>query len=65
MVIMKMLDDLEDLVYASRDELEKFEEQGRGSKAAGTRVRKAMLDIKKLAQEIRVAIQEIKNKEEV
>ena len=63
MEIIKMLDDLEDLVYSSRDELEKFEQAG--NKAAGTRVRKVMLDIKKLAQEIRVAIQEIKNKEEV
>ena len=63
MIIMKMLDDLEDLVYASRDELEKFEEAG--NKAAGTRVRKAMQDIKGLAQEIRVAIQDAKNKEEV
>ena len=63
MVIMKMLDDLEDLVYSSRDELEKFETNG--NKAAGTRVRKAMQDIKGLAQEIRVAIQDAKNKEEV
>jgi len=58
-----MLDDLEDLVYSSRDELVKFETAG--NKAAGTRVRKAMQDIKGLAQEIRVAIQEIKNNDEV
>lgn len=63
MAIMAMLDDLEDLVYSSRDELVKFEESG--NKAAGTRVRKAMQDIKGLAQEIRVAIQNAKNKEEV
>jgi hypothetical protein len=63
MGIMKMLDDLEDLTYASRDELEKFETTG--NKAAGTRVRKAMLDVKKVAQEIRVAIQDAKNKGEV
>lgn len=35
----------------------------KGNKAAGTRVRKGMQDIKSLAQEIRVEVQEIKNKD--
>ncbi len=32
----------------------------RGNKAAGTRVRKAMQDVKKLAQEVRVKVLEIR-----
>ena len=63
MEIMRMLDDLEDLVYSARDELVKFETAG--NKSAGTRVRKAMQDVKGLAQEIRVAIQNAKNNDEV
>ena len=34
-----------------------------GNKAAGTRVRKGMLELKNFAQEVRVEVQEIKNKE--
>lgn len=36
----------------------------KGQKAAGTRVRKGMLDLKKVAQDVRVEVQEMKNKEE-
>jgi hypothetical protein len=34
-----------------------------GNKAAGTRVRKAMGDLKKTAQEIRIEVQSMKNAE--
>ena len=39
-------------------DLEKFNE---GNKSAGTRVRKNMQDVKSLAQQIRLEVQEIKN----
>lgn len=52
-------------LYAILNEVEedvtKFDEKG--NKAAGTRVRKAMQQIKALAQEIRVEVQERKNAE--
>ena len=40
------------------DDLEKFND---GNKSAGTRVRKNMQDIKNLAQQVRVEVQEMKN----
>ena len=40
------------------DDVEKFED---GNKSAGTRVRKNMQDVKNLAQQIRVEVQEMKN----
>lgn len=43
-------------------DFKKFYEQG--NKAAGTRVRKGMLDLKNLAQGIRLNVQEIKNTED-
>tara|TARA_Y100000592_G_scaffold40225_1_gene63826 strand:+ start:164 stop:355 length:192 start_codon:yes stop_codon:yes gene_type:complete len=39
-------------------DLDKFND---GNKAAGTRVRKNMQDIKNLAQQVRVEVQEMKN----
>ena len=39
-------------------DLEKFND---GNKAAGTRVRKNMQDIKNLAQQVRIEVQEMKN----
>jgi hypothetical protein len=39
-------------------DLEKFND---GNKAAGTRVRKNMQDIKNLAQQVRTEVQEMKN----
>ena len=32
-----------------------------GNKAAGTRIRKALLEVKRLAQQVRVEVQELKN----
>lgn len=49
------------LLNEVEDDIKKFDEKG--NKAAGTRVRKTMQDIKKLAQEIRVEVQERKNAE--
>ena len=40
------------------DDVEKFED---GNKSAGTRIRKNMQNVKNLAQQIRVEVQEVKN----
>jgi hypothetical protein len=51
----------EDLLQAVRDlqtDFEKFFEKGQA--AAGTRVRKGLSDLRKLAQEVRKEIQEVK-----
>jgi hypothetical protein len=50
---------LEDLVNGLEVDFRKFYDEG--NKAAGTRVRKGMLDIKNLAQEIRLEVQAKKN----
>jgi hypothetical protein len=51
--------DLKAIVENAEDDFKKFYEKG--NKAAGTRVRKAMQDIKAKAQEIRADVQERKN----
>ena len=50
---------LQDLLDGVKDDFDKFYEKG--NKAAGTRVRKAMQELKGLAQEIRVEVQDKKN----
>jgi hypothetical protein len=52
-------DELKSLVMGLEDDFAKFYEKG--NKAAGTRVRKGMQDLKTLAQDIRVEIQNSKN----
>lgn len=47
------------LVEEVKADVEKF--FIKGNKAAGTRVRKTMQDVKRVAQEIRVEISELKN----
>ncbi|MDX2246928.1 MAG: histone H1 [Bacteroidia bacterium] len=49
---------LKSLVISIEDDFSKFYDKG--NKAAGTRARKAMQDIKVLAQEIRKEIQDMK-----
>jgi hypothetical protein len=49
---------LKELVGSVESDFVKLTEKG--NKAAGTRVRKGMMDIKKLAQEVRVLVQEAK-----
>ena len=53
------LETLITLLEETRDDHDKFFE--RGNNAAGTRVRKTMQDVKTLAQELRVEVQEAKN----
>ena len=55
-----LFDDLQDTVNDCQTDLTKFVE---GNNSAGTRVRKAMQTIKSLAQEVRVEVQEQKNKQ--
>lgn len=52
-------DELKTLVTELEDDFAKFYEKG--NKAAGTRVRKGMQDLKDLAQSIRVEVQNAKN----
>ena len=55
-----LFDDLQDIVNDCQTDVTKFIE---GNNSAGTRVRKAMQEIKKLAQFVRVEVQEQKNKQ--
>ena len=55
------IDQLNELVATLNADWEKF---SKGNKSAGTRVRKACQDLKKVAQEIRVEVQETKTKAE-
>ena len=52
-------DELKNLMASLEDDFSKFYDKG--NKAAGTRVRKGMQDLKDLAQEIRVEVQSAKN----
>ena len=55
-----LFDELQDTVNDCQTDVTKFIE---GNNSAGTRVRKAMQEIKKLAQFIRVEVQDQKNKQ--
>jgi len=57
---MKKFDELRDLVMSLESDFEKFYDKE--NQAAGTRVRKGMQELKNLAQDIRVEVQDIKNK---
>ncbi|HKL87870.1 MAG TPA: hypothetical protein VJ884_02620 [Salinibacter sp.] len=52
---------LTDIVDGAEEDLLKFYEKG--NKAAGTRARKSLMKLKKLAHEMRQEIQDIKNDE--
>ena len=56
---MARFDQLKELVMSLEDDFTKFYDKG--NKAAGTRVRKGMQDLKVLAQEIRTEVQTMKN----
>lgn len=57
---MKRFEQLKELVDALEGDFAKFYDKE--NSAAGTRVRKGMQDLKNLAQEIRIEVQDIKNK---
>ena len=56
---MSRVSELQALVESVSVEMEKFYDKG--NKAAGTRARKGLQDLKKLAQDIRLEIQNQKN----
>ena len=53
-------DELQDAINDCQSDVTKFIE---GNNSAGTRIRKAMQVVKKLAQDIRVEVQDQKNKQ--
>ena len=55
-----LYDDLQNIINDSQSDVTKFVE---GNNSAGTRVRKAMQTVKSLAQDIRLEVQEQKNKQ--
>ena len=55
-----LFDELQDSVNDCQTDVSKFIE---GNNSAGTRVRKAMQEIKKLAQFVRVEVQDQKNRQ--
>ncbi|NNF59544.1 MAG: histone H1 [Rhodothermaceae bacterium] len=56
---MSRFSDLKDFVDGMERDFAQFYDKG--NKAAGTRVRKGMQELKKMAQDIRVEVQEKKN----
>ena len=57
---MSRIEEVKSLMSELEEDMEKFYDKG--NKAAGTRARKQLQDLKKLAQEIRLEIQDMKNK---
>lgn len=57
---MKRFDEVKSLLESLEGDFEKFYDKG--NQAAGTRVRKGMQELKNLAQEIRIEVQDMKNK---
>lgn len=56
---MKRFDQIRDLIMSLEGDFQKFYDKE--NQAAGTRVRKGMQELKNLAQEIRIEVQEKKN----
>ncbi len=56
---MSRIDEIKNLMTELEEDLVKFYDKG--NKAAGTRARKQLQDLKKLSQEIRLEIQDMKN----
>lgn len=58
---MSRIDEVKALMASLEDDMDKF--YNKGNKAAGTRARKTLQDLKKLAQDIRTEIQDMKNQD--
>ncbi len=56
---MEKFRQLRDLIVGMEGDFDKF--YGKGNKAAGTRIRKGMQDLKALAQDIRLNVQNSKS----
>ena len=57
---MKNIEKIQEVLTEAHADIEKF---ANGNNAAGTRIRKAMQEIKSLAQSVRTEVQNIKNKD--
>jgi hypothetical protein len=57
---MKRFEQVRDLIMGLEGDFEKFYDKE--NQAAGTRVRKGMQESKNMAQEIRIEVQDMKNK---
>ena len=55
-----LFDDLQDAINDCQTDVTKFVD---GNNSAGTRIRKAMQAVKSLAQEVRIEVQDQKNKQ--
>ncbi|NBC28056.1 MAG: histone H1 [Bacteroidetes bacterium] len=60
---MSRIEQVKSLISELEPDMEKFYEKG--NKAAGTRARKKLQEIKKVSQEIRLEIQDMKNSGQV
>lgn len=60
---MNRIEQIQSMVADLEPDMNKFYEKG--NKAAGTRARKQLQEMKKVAQEVRLEIQEMKNSGEV
>ena len=58
--VNSIFDELQDAINDCQSDVTKFVE---GNNSAGTRVRKAMQAVKSLAQDIRIEVQDQKNKQ--
>ena len=58
--VNSIFDELQDAINDCQSDVTKFVE---GNNSAGTRVRKAMQNVKSLAQDVRVEVQDQKNKQ--
>tara|TARA_Y100000389_G_C17205100_1_gene385584 strand:- start:98 stop:274 length:177 start_codon:yes stop_codon:yes gene_type:complete len=56
---MEKFEEIIALIEACKEDVDKF--YVKGNKAAAVRIRKAMQDVKNLAQEVRLHVQETKN----
>lgn len=56
---MNRIEQIRSMVAELEDDMNKFYEKG--NKAAGTRARKQLQELKKVSQEIRLEIQDMKN----
>ena len=56
---MEIFDNIKEIIADAEDDVSKFYEKG--NKAAAVRIRKAMQDVKKLAQALRIHVQDTKN----
>jgi hypothetical protein len=54
----KTFEQIQELIKATQDDVDKF--FVKGNKAAGTRIRKSMQDLKGLAQDLRLEVQNSK-----